>query len=408
MINLKKYSLLALGYFFLIALLGVLLRSFSVSNFNFNYKYVVHTHSHIALLGWVYTALMILIYKLYLNNISISKKFKRLFWVTQITISGMLLSFPFTGYAFFSILFSTLFLVASYAFCHMVFKHTPLKMKQTNSYKCVQIGLWYMVISSLGPLALGIIMSTMGSASSWYRNAIYFYLHFQYNGWFIMALFGILFYTLKQNNIQVSNNTFKRFFVLMNIGVVLTLAISILWMKVHTYINNIAGIGALFQILAFGFLVKRIITLNHQIKHSFSKNYLSILKIVLIFFSIKLLLQFTGTLPSISSTIASNIHLIIGYLHWIFLGVCSFLLLGFLNYFKFIQLTKGCLNFYILGFLLMEFVILYNGIAIWKNLYLPEKQPYFILACSVIFLFALMYIFLLQFNTKKINKLKKT
>ena len=94
---LKKHSVIALSYFLLITLLGVLLRCFSVIEIDFNYRHIVHAHSHIALLGWVYTALMILIYKLYLKKTNIERKYLRIFWCTQITVVGMLFTFPITA-----------------------------------------------------------------------------------------------------------------------------------------------------------------------------------------------------------------------------------------------------------------------------------------------------------------------
>ncbi|MCK5867256.1 MAG: hypothetical protein KAG14_02565, partial [Mycoplasmataceae bacterium] len=100
---------IALGYFLIIALLGTLLRLFFVTNIPLHYKHIVHAHSHVALLGWIYTALTSLIYFCYLKEHQIQKKYNTLFWFTQVTIIGMLISFPIIGYALYSIIFSTLF-----------------------------------------------------------------------------------------------------------------------------------------------------------------------------------------------------------------------------------------------------------------------------------------------------------
>ena len=74
---LQKHSKIALGYFFIIAFLGVLLRLFSVYDLSFTYRFVVHTHSHIALLGWVYTAITTLIFKMYLSELNIKSKYQK-------------------------------------------------------------------------------------------------------------------------------------------------------------------------------------------------------------------------------------------------------------------------------------------------------------------------------------------
>ena len=93
--NLKNHIQVALGYFIIAALLGVVLRSSYSIDIPVNYKYIVHTHSHIALLGWVYIGLSTLLFKLFLEKQELNIKYRRIFWFTQITLVGMLLSFPF-------------------------------------------------------------------------------------------------------------------------------------------------------------------------------------------------------------------------------------------------------------------------------------------------------------------------
>ena len=397
---LKKQSLLALVYFLFIALLGVILRCFPLFDIDLNYRYLVHTHSHVALLGWIYTAFMVLIYSMFLTNAGVNKKYIRVFWFTQMTIVGMLVSFPITGYALFSILFSTLFLIASYLFAAMVFKHTPKVLKKTHAYKCIGMALWCLIISSIGPWALGIIMNSLGSASSWYRNAIYFYLHFQYNGWFILALFGILFFILEQQQIMIPKRIFKPFFILFNAGVILTFGISILWMKLHVSLNIVSGLGALFQIIAFYILLTVFLRQKQQIKTIDSKPFTVILKAMLVCFSAKLIMQFVGAFPNIADAVSYNVDLIIGYIHWVFLGVVSMTLLGFLNHFQLIKLTIFNVLFYIVAFIITEFIIFYKGLAIWLNLYLSQDNLFYLLVASTVLFLAIAAIFFNQLKSK--------
>ncbi len=400
---LKKHSIIALGYFLLIAFLGVLLRFFSIVDFSINYRFIVHTHSHIALLGWVYTALTTLIYKIYLNESSISIKYKRLFWCTQITIIGMLFTFPFTGYAFFSIIFSTLFLITSYLFVNLVFKYTPKKYKQLNSYQLIRVSLWYMVISSIGPWALGIIMKTAGNTSDLYRNAIYFYLHFQYNGWFIIALFGVFFYVLEKNKIIISKKVFKKFFWLINVGVVLTFGISLLWMKPNKLIFILSILGSLFQIFAYFFLLNGLKPHNLKIKPIFSQFSFQLLRIVSVLFLIKLGFQLLGSTPYFANLISYNVDFIIGYLHWIFLGVISISLLLFLNQSKLIILSKKNIIIFLIGFFLTEVFIFYKGVVVWLKISLLNNYFIYLVVASSILLIGILSIFIHQFLQKKDN-----
>lgn len=401
MINLKKHSKIALLYFLIIALLGVLLRIFFVASIPAEYTYLVHTHSHVALLGWVYTALTTLIYRFYLIDVPIEKKYRRLFWCTQATIIGMLLSFPFTGYALFSIIFSTLFLIASYFFSWLVFNHTPKEKKQTNSYKCIRIALWYMIVSSLGPWALGIIMNTLGSSSDLYRNAIYFYLHFQYNGWFVLALIGSLFYFLEHEQIFISKKVFQRFFWLINSGVILTFGVSLLWTKPHSIVYIISGLGALLQLFSFGILGKELFIFRKEIKRKCATLLYRLLKLTAFLFLVKLILQLTGSIPYFASIIATNKSFVIGYLHWTFLGVVSIALLGFLNHFKLIRLSKNSMILYLIGFMTTEAFIFYKGIVIWLKLALVDSYFEYLIILSCILLIAIGAIFGLQFKKIK-------
>ena len=87
----RRHLRIAVIYFCVAAVLGLLLRSYSIFSFRFNYRYMVHAHSHIALLGWVYVALMTLLHYGFVEKQSASKRYKQLFWGTQGTLVGMLL-----------------------------------------------------------------------------------------------------------------------------------------------------------------------------------------------------------------------------------------------------------------------------------------------------------------------------
>ena len=401
--KLKTHIKIALGYFLVIALLGVLLRLFQIVNISINYKFIVHSHSHIALLGWIYTGLTTLIYKLYLVDKPIEKKYKLLFWSTQVTIIGMLVTFPFIGYAMLSIVFSTLFLIVSYWFVYLFLKHTSTEQKKTNSYKLIRAALWFMVFSSIGPWTLGVIMNTLGSTSSWYRNAIYFYLHFQYNGWFILALFGILFFVFEKYSIHIPKKIFNIFFRLFALGIILTFALSVLWMKPHPVLYILAGIGGLFQIIAFGVLFQKILQNKEVLKTSLSTIEGILFKTAAILIILKLIFQILGAFPIIAEIISSNIDFVIGYIHWIFLGVISISIFAFFNHFKLMVISKNNYNIYLIGFILTESLIIYKGSIIWLDYPLFNNYYTFLTVASVLFFMAILILFLKQFRNQHKN-----
>lgn len=401
MISFTKHIRISLGYFVLIAIMGVVLRLFAITDLPITYRYIVHTHSHIALLGWVYTGLTTILYYLYLQNSGISKQYSILFWCTQVTILGMLFSFPFTGYALFSIIFSTLFLIATYVFAFLFLKYTPTKLKSLQSYKLIRAAIWFMVLSSIGPWAIGIIMNTLGNTSPWYRNAIYFYLHFQYNGWFLVALFGILFRLFEQYKITLSEKHFKQFYFLLNIGVVLTFFISILWMQPHWIFNGFAIAGGVLQIFAFFILFGKILWERSQLGNYFSKRIELLLKFSGFCLVIKLMAQLMGSFPQTAEIISSNTDYIISYLHWVFLGLVSVALIAFLNYFKWIVLPKVALVLYLTGFILTELLIFYRGIMRTLNFPTLPEISFWLTLASILLLIALSWLFSVNLKSNR-------
>ena len=367
MINLKNHINIALGYFLVAAVFGVILRFFHSIEIPLTYKFIVHTHSHIALLGWVYIGLTTLFYKLFLKRLNLAKKYRRIFWLTQLSLVGMLLTFPFQGYALLSIVFSTLFLITSYWFAWFFMKNVPLTFRKTNSYRCVKYALWYMVLSSLGPWALGAIMNTLGAESIWYRLSIYFYLHFQYNGWMILSLLGVFIYTLERNDIKITGATFNRFFRWINLGIVLTFFLSTLWTKPHISLYVIGGVGAIFQIMAFAIVLLIGKGSKEKLFQILTPLQRKLLITIFVLLVIKMLLQLLTSFPYFADLAATITDFTIGYLHWTFLGVVTMGLMLFLDYFKLIEISKEVYTLYFIGFLLTEFLIFIKGILAWQR-----------------------------------------
>ena len=283
----------------------------------------------------------------------------------------------------------------------MIVKHTSKEQKQTYSYKLIRTALWFMVVSSIGPWALGIIMNTLGSTSPWYRNAIYFYLHFQYNGWFVVALFGILFFLFEKHSIPISKKTFALFYNLFIVGVIFTFFLSLLWMKPQAVFYVLAGGGSLIQMVAFGFLFYKLIPHKELLKKSFSKIEGLLFKTVVVLFSIKLIFQILGAFPSIAKMISNNIDFVIGYIHWVFLGVVSISIFAFLNHFKLFKISKKVYFIYLIAFIFTESLLFYKGMVVWLNYTLVDNYYLLLFLSSIIFLIAISGILLLQFQNKK-------
>ncbi|WP_282111959.1 hypothetical protein [Maribacter stanieri] len=399
-INLKTHTKLALGYFVLAALLGCVLRFFKVLEIPITYKFIVHTHSHIALLGWVYLALTTLLYKLYLGNAKVHKTYRRIFWFTQITLLGMLFTFPFHGYAAFSIIFSTLFLFASYWFSWFFFKYIPLKFSTAPSLKFAKSAIFYLLLSSIGPWALGAIMNTLGATSIWYRLAIYFYLHFLYNGWMIMALIAVLLYAIEKKHHILTQRSYNNIFIGFNLGIIFSFFLSTLFTQPSALYYVFGGLGAVLQLWAFYNLVIFLREAKLNKERIFSLLHQNILTIVAILWAVKMVLQLLSSVPYFANLAVTYLDFTIGYLHWTFLGVVTLSLFLFLDYFKLLCLNKKMLWLYVFGFLLTEALIFYKAIVSWQESTLISEYIVILAIASLVILVAVIGILLSSYRLK--------
>ena len=401
-LSLHKHIRLALFYFLLAALFGASLRLFIQIDIPAEYRFLVHTHSHIALLGWVYVALTTLLYKFYLAPAGVSKPYRHIFIFTQITLAGMLLTFPFQGYAFFSIIFSSLFLFASYFFSGLFLKKTLPEMRHRFSFKLSKWAVIYMVVSSIGPWTLGAIMNTLGSTSVWYKLSVYFYLHFQYNGRFILALQGILFYFLEENGYELEQHKHRLWLRLFNSSVLLTFFLSTLFAEPHFLFYLLGGLGALVQTLILVLVFLWLLPLWKDFKSHLKKGVGGMLLMSGMLLGIKSDLQLLSAIPYFAELAFYNLDFVIAYLHLVFLGVVSIALFAFLVQSGLLSLSRKLYLTYLIAFMLTETLIIYKGICIWQRI--PLFENYYLILSIGSVLFPLALLMVLLNNTFQKNK----
>ena len=191
---LRRWVIYAAINLFIVSLLGVLLRYKAVFGMPVpDYNYLLHAHSHFAFSGWVTTALFAgLLHILAESGVRLSRAYRYQFWLNQLSSFGMLASFIVQGYGPVSIVFSSLSVVFSYWFALSYWRDAKNATWPPVVRRAIGFALFYLVLSSLGPFLLAYSMSHHLGDRAFYYNAIYLYLHFQYNGWFtfgVLALF---------------------------------------------------------------------------------------------------------------------------------------------------------------------------------------------------------------------------
>lgn len=357
---LKKLTAVCLFNFLIAALLGVALRYSFIGDLGINYRFLTHAHSHGAMLGWVYLMLYAFIVHYFIPD----KKpvFVRLFWLTEIAVIGMLLSFPFQGYAVISISFSTLHILCSYYFVYLVWKNHRITSKVTSLM--LKTGLVFMLVSTFGVWCLGPAVSMQGKASAFYQIAIQFFLHFQFNGWFLIAALAVFFYLIKIDY----SKAFKNFYELLIASTVLTLALPIHWFLPHSVLFFINVIGISLQVVMLYKLFLLIKSNKSYITTNSSKFTKLFLGFTWVCFTCKVLFQIVSVLPEFAQTLYTHRNFVVGFIHLLMLGVITGFLFVFIMKNKLVTFSKTLdlgLYSFLIGFCVTELLLLIQGVCFY-------------------------------------------
>jgi hypothetical protein len=256
----------------------------------------------------------------------IYKKYKWLLYANLFTAYGMLIAFPVEGYGLFSIIFSTASIFVSYAFAFFYWRDLnklPFKSAANAWFKAAVL---FTAISSLGVFALTIMMVNKVIHQNWYLAAEYFYLHFQYNGWFFFACMGL--FTAFISRLTVSENVLMMIFRLFAFAVIPAYFLSALWMNIPVWVYVLVITTAIAQVIGWLWFVTLIKKNWKQLNSKISTTSKYILACSAVALTAKLLLQLGSTIPSLSDLAFGFRPIVIGYLHLVLLGVISLFLLG--------------------------------------------------------------------------------
>ena len=330
----------ALGNFFIAALLGLTLRFAFIQEIPFfNYKNILHAHSHVAMLGWLYLGLYGLLVTYFVPKEQAASRFyQRLFWLSQISVLGMLFSFPFQGYGPVSISFSTLHIFCSYTFAANLW----MDSKATPGFSRILLrsSLTFMVLSTFGIWSMGPLMALGFKHSIWYHLAVQFFLHFQFNGWFIIAVLALFFRWMEQNG-HLPTKTFRQWFYGLLLGATfLTFALAVAWSEPHPLVFACNSIGVLLQLAALVLLLRHLWPIRASIKAALAPIQFRLWQLSLLSLCFKIVVQAAVALPIVAQMAYTIRNYIIGFIHLMMLGILSFFILGF-QYGQSVGLSKN-------------------------------------------------------------------
>lgn len=385
----KVWIKLSLINLLIVATIGLLMRYKIGFEFpHFDQKNLQYAHSHFAFCGWISQTLMVLIVFYLSPHIKESRvNFYQYIFISNIFCAyGMLISFAIQGYGAFSILFSSCSIVVSIIFailCLNDFKNLP---KENSSIQWFKASLLFNILSSIGTMALVWMMITKNIPQHSYLASMYWYLHFQYNGWFFFACIGLFIHYIK--NIAPEINFSSSIFWSFACSCIPAYGLSTLWIDLPLWIYIIIVIAAFAQVLGW---IKILQTL---IKNKFLHNRAiqPLTKYLLIFISlaltIKLGLQLGSTIPSISKLAFGFRPIVIAYLHLVLLAIISVFLITYLYANQLLGMSKKTsigLIIFVAGIFCNELALAVQGIASFSYMIVPYmNEALFVIACFIL------------------------
>ena len=208
------------------------------------------------------------------------------------------------------------------------------------------------------------MMASRNFNEHWYLASVYFYLHFQYNGFFIFSCLGLFFSETTKILPQFKYD--KVYFKLSYMSFIPAYFLSTLWAKLPNWLYVIVVIAAFIQVFLWIKIIKAIKTSLKLSGTTLNKFQIYLFLFVGIAFTVKLMLQLGSTIPAVSDLAFGFRPIVIAYLHLVLLAVISVFILSFLYTFKLIlvnKLTTIAFSVFVIGIFLNELVLGVQGVA---------------------------------------------
>jgi hypothetical protein len=232
--------------------------------------------------------------------------------------------------------------------------------------------IWFGVFSTIGTMVLSYMMATKQYDQTTYLGSIYFYLHFQYNGWFLFACIGV--FLDRYKHLLLDAKLVRRSFNLFFLAGVPTFFLSTLWARLPLWLYVIVVIAAIMQVIGWWYFVKLIMSIRTGLASLLSKSISLLLLIVGAALTVKIFLQLGSTIPEVSHLAFGFRPIVIAYLHLVLLLIITVFLLVFIYSSAWLKHSKtssmGLYGFTI-GAILNEVVLAVQGIAAFSYTVIP-------------------------------------
>lgn len=385
----------ALVNFCIVAVLGVIMRYKILFSLPWlDQKHLQDAHSHFAFYGWITTAIYILLtdyLRKTMPNVAM-KKYRALIIVNVVSAFAMLATFIYGGYFWASIAASTAALLCSFVFAGVFYKDTAGLRDASKIW--FRSALFFAVISSFGVFNLAYMKMSGTVSQSMYLASEYYFLHFQYNGFFIFSCIGLLLFSMKEAGAVLTKKENNILFFLMFFGCLVGFGLSVLWMEMPAWVFALIIITTVGQTIGAVMLYKYVRKHWTNLVVKWSPMHRFVLMYAGFAFAVKTLLQLGSNVPAISQFAFGFRNVVIAYLHLVLLMcIATFLVNQILatNRFKVTSAVLTGLKLLLLGIFLNELILGLMGVLSIKYVAVPYAN-HGLLAVSVLMLVALIII----------------
>ncbi|MAT53740.1 MAG: hypothetical protein CMN32_04620 [Saprospirales bacterium] len=183
------YSLIVLTT---VAAAGAFMRAMPWLQVDLSFEKIRHAHSHLGFLGWLFSAYILVLLRLFLpKEKAWSRDKQQLFYAALVTAVLMFPAFWLWGYKAPAIALLTLHSLLAWVLLVKIWRQASVPGKPSGWF--LKAAIFFFFLSSLGPFAIPFIQVFGDGSPVSVRLAVHFYLHFQYSGWFVFGFLAMLY-----------------------------------------------------------------------------------------------------------------------------------------------------------------------------------------------------------------------
>jgi len=223
-----------------------------------------------------------------------------------------------------------------------------------------------LVLSSAGPIILIYLHEIRSTQPFFFRDAQYLYLHLQYNGFFTLAIFALIFHKLYPRISSSVQQRFYYFSVLLCVSILPSLFLSFLWQDPNILFRIIAIIGSILIFISitwFIILASSLLRMSKLVDAGV--RYIMFLSVGA--FVLKMILFGLTIFTPVGNAVLGNRPIIIGFLHLVFLGFVSSFVFAWYLHLRIlnpeIKLTKYALLIFLSVVVLNEIMLTLQGLS---------------------------------------------